>query len=99
MTLNRFFSFHYILPSIMVGLVGLHIIFLHEVGSNNPIGLAFSIDKVSFIPYYVIKDVYSFCLLMVLFCFFVFFAPNALGHPDNYMMSSAVITPAHIVPE
>lgn len=83
----------------MGGLVGLHVIFLHEVGSNNPIGLVYSIDKIAFIPYYVIKDLYSFCLLMLLFCFVVFFAPNVLGHPDNYMMSSVVITPAHIVPE
>jgi ubiquinol-cytochrome c reductase cytochrome b/c1 subunit len=99
-TLNRFFSFHYLLPFILVGLVAVHIFLLHEDGSNNPLGLDIvKVDKAPFAPYFTIKDVFGIVVFLVLFCFLVFFEPNLLGHPDNYIPANPLVTPAHIVPE
>ncbi|KAN0032961.1 hypothetical protein ACTFIV_006903 [Dictyostelium citrinum] len=98
-TLNRFFSLHYLCPFIIVGLVGLHIIFLRENGSTNPLGVKSNVDQIPFTPYFTIKDLFSFMIFLVLFFAFVFFAPNYLGHPDNYLMADSNVTPAHIVPE
>jgi quinol-cytochrome oxidoreductase complex cytochrome b subunit len=98
-TLNRFFSLHYLLPFVLLGMVLLHVLFLHDKGSSNPMGVTVSIDKVMFNPYYTIKDVYSLLLLGCVFVYFVFFNPNVLGHTDNYIMANAIVTPAHIVPE
>ncbi|NP_050079.1 cytochrome b (mitochondrion) [Dictyostelium discoideum] len=98
-TLNRFFSLHYLCPFIIVGLVGLHIIFLRENGSTNPLGVKSHVDQIPFTPYFTIKDLFSFMIFLVLFFTFVFFAPNYLGHPDNYLMADSNVTPAHIVPE
>jgi ubiquinol-cytochrome c reductase cytochrome b/c1 subunit len=98
-TLNRFFSLHYLLPFVIAGLVGLHLLLLHEVGSNNPTGLPADHDKSTFTPYYTIKDLYGVIIFLIFFSFFIFFAPNKLGHPDNYLPASPLVTPPHIVPE
>jgi len=98
-TLNRFFSLHYLLPFVLVFLVLLHVIFLHDKGSSNPLGLVLFKDKVMFNPYYTIKDVYTVIIVLIFFVGFVSFAPNYLGHTDNYIMANPLVTPAHIVPE
>jgi ubiquinol-cytochrome c reductase cytochrome b subunit len=100
-TLNRFFSLHYLLPILLVGVVFLHLWALHTHGSNNPLGIDAKgpQDKIPFHPYYTIKDFYGFGVFFLLFAFFVFFAPNFLGHPDNYVPANPMVTPAHIVPE
>ena len=98
-TLNRFFSFHYLLPFLIVGAVLAHLAVLHQNGSNNPLGVNGSIDKISFYPYFVIKDLFSWVIAFIFYFGFVFFAPNYLGHTDNYIEANAMVTPAHIVPE
>lgn len=98
-TLNRFFSFHYVFPFIIIGLVGVHILFLHEHGSNNPLGVHFKVDSISMYPYYIIKDLLGVILFLIFFSYFVFFSPNILGHPDNYIPANPMVTPPHIVPE
>jgi len=99
-TLNRFFSLHYLLPFILLGLVMLHIAALHQEGSNNPTGLhGDDIDKIDFYPYLYVKDLFGFMCFTVFFSYFLFFDPNLLGHPDNYIAANSMVTPAHIVPE
>ena len=98
-TLNRFFSFHYLLPFLIVGVVLAHLAVLHQNGSNNPLGVHSGTDKIPFYPYFIIKDLFSWVLAFVLYFAFVFFAPNYLGHTDNYIEANAMVTPAHIVPE
>ena len=99
--LNRFFSLHYLLPFVIVGLVVLHIVALHQHGSNNPIGIDMKTeqDSLPFHPYYTIKDMLGLGAFLIFFAFFVFFAPNYFGEADNYIMADALQTPAHIVPE
>ena len=98
-TLNRFFSFHYLLPFLIVGIVLVHLAVLHQNGSNNPLGVHSGIDKIPFYPYFIVKDLFSWVLAFVFYFGFVFFAPNYLGHTDNYIEANAMVTPAHIVPE
>jgi ubiquinol-cytochrome c reductase cytochrome b subunit len=98
-TLNRFFSFHYLLPFLIVGVVLIHLVVLHQNGSNNPLGVLSSVDKISFYPYFIVKDLFSWLIAFMFYFGFVFFAPNFLGHSDNYIEANAMITPAHIVPE
>jgi len=98
-TLNRFFSLHYLLPFGILGLVLVHLILLHLPGSSNPQGCTNSFDKVPFYPYLYVKDLFGLLLLFIVFSYFVFFNPNVLGHPDNYIEANAMVTPAHIVPE
>ena len=98
-TLNRFFSLHYLLPFLIVGLVIVHLSLLHTTGSNNPLGINKNIDTVSFYPYFYVKDLFAFLALVAFFSFFVFFYPNTLGHADNYIPANPLVTPAHIVPE
>jgi len=98
-TLNRFFSLHYLLPFAILGAVLLHLALLHQDGSNNPLGMSSHTDKVSFYPYFWAKDVLGWVSIGFVFCLFVYFAPNALGHPDNYIPANPMVTPAHIVPE
>jgi ubiquinol-cytochrome c reductase cytochrome b subunit len=100
-TLNRFFSLHYLLPFIIVGLVIIHIIALHIHGSNNPTGVDPKTDKdtIPFHPYYTIKDFFGFGIFFMLFAWFVFYQPNYLGHADNYIPADPMVTPSHIVPE
>ena len=100
-TLNRFFSLHYLLPFIILGLVVIHVIALHIHGSNNPTGVSpkSKKDTIPFHPYYTVKDFVGFGVYFMLFAYFVFYEPNYLGHPDNYIPANPMVTPAHIVPE
>jgi quinol-cytochrome oxidoreductase complex cytochrome b subunit len=100
-TLNRFFSLHYLMPFVIAGVVVLHIIALHRFGSNNPIGIDAKgpQDTISFHPYYTIKDMVGIAMFLLLLAVAVFFFPNAMGHPDNYIPANPMQTPAHIVPE
>jgi ubiquinol-cytochrome c reductase cytochrome b subunit len=98
-TLNRFFSIHYLLPFAITGLVIVHIALLHKDGSNNPLGIDSSTDKIPFYPYCYVKDLFNALLFIVFFSVFLFFYPNLLGHPDNYIPANPMVTPAHIVPE
>jgi ubiquinol-cytochrome c reductase cytochrome b subunit len=100
-TLNRFFSLHYLLPFVIVGVVFLHVVALHITGSNNPLGIEPKgpQDTIPFHPYYTIKDSFGLVIFLIVFAFFVFFAPNFMGHPDNYIPANPLVTPAHIVPE
>ena len=98
-TLNRFFSLHYLLPFVIAGAVIVHIAAVHQDGSNNPLGISSISDKISFFPYFFIKDTLSFIAFLIFFGFFVYYAPNFLGHSDNYIQPNPMVTPAHIVPE
>jgi ubiquinol-cytochrome c reductase cytochrome b subunit len=98
-TLNRFFSLHYLMPFVIAGLVIVHLSLLHANGSNNPLGINKNVDTVSFYPYFYVKDLLAFFILLAFFSFFVFYYPNALGHSDNYIPANPLVTPAHIVPE
>ena len=98
-TLNKFFSLHYLLPFAIAGMVIVHLIFLHEHGSNNPLGVESVVDQLPFTPYALFKDLYSIILFFMFFGFFVYFMPNTLGHPDNYIPANPMVTPPHIVPE
>ena len=100
-TLNRFFSLHYLMPFVLVGVIVLHIVALHQHGSSNPIGIDTKgpQDQLPFHPYYTVKDLFGLGVFLVLFFFFVFFAPNFFGEPDNYIEANPLQTPPHIVPE
>ena len=99
--LNRFFSLHYLLPFVTAGVIILHIWALHIPGSNNPTGVEVKSeqDTVPFHPYYTAKDGFGLGVFLLVFASFIFFAPNILGHPDNYIPANPLSTPAHIVPE
>ena len=99
--LNRFFALHYLFPFLIVGVVILHIVALHTHGSNNPLGIDKKgpQDSIPFHPYYTIKDLFGLSFVLTIFVFVVFFAPDYLGHPDNYIPADPLKTPAHIVPE
>ncbi len=100
-TLNRFFALHFLLPFVIVGIVLLHLVALHSVGSNNPAGVEMKTKKdiIPFHPYFTLKDMVGFCAFFIILCYFLFFHPNSLGHPDNYIPANPLVTPAHIVPE
>ena len=101
-TLTRFFTLHYLIPFLILGLVVLHIWALHVPGNNNPVGIDIkkpSKDTVPFHPYIVIKDGFALLMFIIVFAFFVFYSPNILGHADNYIEANPMVTPAHIVPE
>jgi len=99
-TLNRFFSLHFFLPFLLSAVVALHLYLLHLSGSNNPLGINYASDSgISFSPYYIIKDLYGVLLFLLFFAVFLFFLPNLLGHPDNYIPANPLVTPPHIVPE
>jgi len=100
-TLQRFFSLHYLLPFVIVGVVILHIWALHIPGSNNPLGIDAKGpgDKIPFHPYYSAKDAFGLSFFIVILAVFIFYMPNIMGHPDNYIEANPMVTPAHIVPE
>jgi ubiquinol-cytochrome c reductase cytochrome b/c1 subunit len=100
-TLNRFFSLHYLLPFMILGVVILHVWALHVTGQNNPTGVPIKSgrDAIPFTPYATIKDVFATVVFMIVFAYVVFFIPNYMGHADNYIPANAAVTPAHIVPE
>ena len=98
-TLTRFYALHYLLPFVILALVLFHIYLLHKHGSTNPYGMETRIDENFFFPYYIVKDIYAIILFFIALSFLVFFYPNLLGHPDNYIPANPLVTPAHIVPE
>lgn len=99
-TLKRFFVLHFVLPLVLIALSATHLVLLHEHGSTNPLGICSKIDMVRFYPKFVTKDIFGVIILFgTLIVFTVFWYPNVLGHPDNYIRADALITPKHIVPE
>jgi ubiquinol-cytochrome c reductase cytochrome b subunit len=98
-TLMRFFSLHFILPFIIAGISGVHLLFLHQTGSNNPLGLNSNFDKISFNPYFVYKDVFGFFLIFLIFNCICFYYPWLLGDPENFLPANPLVTPVHIQPE
>nr|ACI89451.1 cytochrome b [Erethizon dorsatum] len=98
-TLTRFFAFHFIMPFIITALVMIHLLFLHETGSNNPSGLNSDSDKIPFHPYYSIKDILGLILMLLTLLTLTLFSPDLLGDPDNYTPANPLNTPPHIKPE
>lgn len=100
-TLNRFFSLHYLLPFMIAGVVILHVWALHVTGQTNPTGIEVKhkTDTLPFTPFATVKDAFAMLIFLLVFCYFLFYMPNYLGHPDNYIEANPLKTPAHIVPE
>nr|QXG19554.1 cytochrome b [Drosophila takahashii] len=98
-TLTRFFTFHFILPFIVLAMTMIHLLFLHQTGSNNPIGLNSNIDKIPFHPYFTFKDIVGFIVMIFILISLVLISPNLLGDPDNFIPANPLVTPAHIQPE
>nr|YP_009355428.1 cytochrome b [Acanthocepola krusensternii]BAX03668.1 cytochrome b [Acanthocepola krusensternii]BBU26033.1 cytochrome b [Acanthocepola krusensternii] len=98
-TLSRFFTFHFLLPFVIVGVTLVHLLFLHETGSNNPLGLNSNADKVPFHPYFTYKDLLGFVIFLSLLAALALFSPNLLGDPDNFTPANPLVTPPHIKPE
>lgn len=98
-TLNRFFVFHFLLPFILVGLSALHLIFLHQTGSNNPLGIDSDSTAVRFHPYYTTKDLLALSIIITLIGGICLFSPNLLGDPENFIPANPLSTPVHIKPE
>lgn len=98
-TLTRFFAFHFILPFVILFIVILHLLFLHETGSSNPIGVRRNCDKVFFHPYFIIKDVYGFSLFFIFFMIICIFRPYIFMDVENFISSDPLVTPVHIQPE
>nr|AMH85381.1 cytochrome b [Winthemia rufopicta] len=98
-TLTRFFTFHFILPFIVIAAAMIHILFLHETGSNNPMGLNSNEDKIPFHPYFTYKDIVGFIIMTMLLILLVLINPYLLGDPDNFIPANPLVTPIHIQPE
>nr|AFX67346.1 cytochrome b [Melanotaenia duboulayi] len=98
-TLTRFLAFHFLLPFVIVAMTMVHLIFLHETGSNNPTGLNSDADKISFHPYFSYKDLLGFTILLLGLTSLALFLPNLLGDPDNFTPANPLMTPPHIKPE
>ena len=100
-TLNRFFALHFLLPFVLLGVVFLHVAALHISGSNNPLGIDVKTpkDTIPFHPYYTAKDAFGLTIFLIFYAYVVFYAPNYLGDPDNYIPANPMVTPTHIVPE
>nr|ACV87505.1 cytochrome b [Ctenotus hebetior] len=98
-TLTRFFTFHFLLPFAIMGASMLHLLFLHETGSNNPTGLASNTDKIPFHPYYSYKDLLGATLFLMMLLSLALFSPNLLGDPENFTPANPLVTPPHIKPE
>lgn len=98
-TLTRFFTFHFILPFIIAAIVIIHLLFLHQTGSSNPLGLPINIDKISFHPYFSYKDLVGFLVIILLLTIITLIDPYRLGDPDNFIPANPLVTPIHIQPE
>lgn len=99
-TLKRFFVLHFLLPLVLIALGFLHLILLHKKGSSNPLGVCGKNDSVRLFPQFIIKDFFGFFTIIGLLSLFtIFFFPNDLGHPDNYIRADSMVTPKHIIPE
>nr|YP_009919024.1 cytochrome b [Norellisoma spinimanum]QMP96617.1 cytochrome b [Norellisoma spinimanum] len=98
-TLTRFFTFHFILPFIVLAMTMIHLLFLHQTGSNNPMGLNSNIDKIPFHPYFTYKDIVGFVIMLMMLILLILINPNLLGDPDNFIPANPLVTPIHIQPE
>nr|ABY80870.1 cytochrome b [Lepidophyma sylvaticum]ABY80871.1 cytochrome b [Lepidophyma sylvaticum] len=98
-TLTRFFTFHFILPFVIIAAAALHLLFLHETGSNNPTGLNSNTDKIPFHPFFSYKDLLGAIMILMLLLFLALFLPNLLGDPENFTPANPLVTPPHIKPE
>nr|UGS80462.1 cytochrome b [Lachesilla sp. LaspMLY] len=98
-TLTRFFTFHFLFPFIILALVIIHLLFLHQTGSSNPLGLSMNIDKISFHPYFSFKDLIGFLVLLFILISMTLISPYYLGDPDNFIPANPLVTPIHIQPE
>nr|ALO77439.1 cytochrome b [Anoplotrupes stercorosus] len=98
-TLTRFFTLHFLLPFIVAALVMIHLLFLHQTGSNNPLGLNSNIDKIPFHPYFSLKDLFGFLIMLSILTLLVLINPYLLGDPDNFVPANPLSTPVHIQPE
>nr|YP_009693808.1 cytochrome b [Panorpa debilis]QEI03724.1 cytochrome b [Panorpa debilis] len=98
-TLTRFFTFHFLLPFIVAALTMIHLLFLHQTGSNNPLGLNSNLDKIPFHPYYTYKDLTGFFILLMILTILTLLNPYLLGDPDNFIPANPLVTPVHIQPE
>nr|YP_009728657.1 cytochrome b [Macroxyela ferruginea]QHR79731.1 cytochrome b [Macroxyela ferruginea] len=98
-TLTRFFTFHFIMPFIVLAMVMIHLLFLHQTGSNNPLGMNSNLDKIPFHPYFSLKDIFGFLIMMMFLILLTLISPNLLGDPDNFIPANPLMTPAHIQPE
>lgn len=98
-TLNRFFSFHFILPFVIIAIVIIHLLFLHQTGSNNPLGVKRNIDKIPFHPYFTFKDILGFIIIIIILTIISLIDPYVLGDPDNFTPANPLVTPVHIQPE
>nr|QNS38365.1 cytochrome b [Tricholaema leucomelas] len=98
-TLTRFFALHFLLPFLIAGLTMIHLTFLHESGSNNPLGIPSNSDKIPFHPYFSLKDIFGFIILLATLTTLALFTPNLLGDPENFTPANPLVTPPHIKPE
>nr|YP_011002916.1 cytochrome b [Leucoptera coffeella]WPR14282.1 cytochrome b [Leucoptera coffeella] len=98
-TLTRFYTFHFILPFVILMMSMIHLMFLHQTGSNNPLGIKSNMDKIPFHPFFTWKDILGFIVVIFLFLMLVLINPNYLGDPDNFIPANPLVTPAHIKPE
>nr|AIN37266.1 cytochrome b [Dixella sp. ZK-2014] len=98
-TLTRFFTFHFLLPFVVAAMVMIHLLFLHQTGSNNPLGLNSSIDKIPFHPYFTYKDIVGFIIMLTALILLTLISPYLLGDPDNFIPANPLVTPVHIQPE
>nr|YP_010161945.1 cytochrome b [Tachycines zorzini]QRI61347.1 cytochrome b [Tachycines zorzini] len=98
-TLTRFFTFHFVLPFIVAALTMIHLLFLHQTGSNNPLGINSDMDKIPFHPYFTFKDIVGFIITLFLLIMLTLLSPNLLGDPDNFIPANPLVTPVHIQPE
>lgn len=98
-TLTRFFSFHFMIPFLITGISGVHLLFLHQHGSNNPLGLRLNQDKIAFYPYFFLKDIVGYLFVILVFGGVVFLFPWILGDPENFIPANPIVTPVHIQPE
>lgn len=98
-TLTRFFTFHFLFPFIVAAAVMVHLLFLHQTGSNNPLGLPNNIDKIPFHHYFTLKDVFGILVIIAALLLLTLLDPYLLGDPDNFIPANPLVTPAHIQPE
>nr|YP_009349907.1 cytochrome b [Pseudorhynchus acuminatus]AQM40081.1 cytochrome b [Pseudorhynchus acuminatus] len=98
-TLTRFFTFHFVLPFIVAAMVMIHLLFLHQTGSNNPLGLNSNVDKIPFHPYFTFKDIFGFIIMIMFLVMLTLLEPYMLGDPDNFTPANPLVTPVHIQPE
>nr|YP_010519736.1 cytochrome b [Furcilarnaca chirurga]UXP34333.1 cytochrome b [Furcilarnaca chirurga] len=98
-TLTRFFTFHFLLPFIVITMSAIHLLFLHQTGSNNPLGLNNNIDKIPFHPYFSFKDIMGFIIMIMVLTMLTLLNPYFLGDPDNFIPANPLVTPVHIQPE